>query len=61
MGAESWHHVKEHVASWNNIGACFLQLGDAEKAIKHLQRGLEFAPLDSGLTNNLKAAMEMLA
>ena len=51
----------KHVASWNNIGACFLQLGDAEKAIKHLQRGLEIAPLDPGLSNNLQAAKEMLA
>ena len=47
----------QHIASWNNMGACALQMRDKKNAIKYFIKGLGYNPDDVGMKKNLEVAL----
>jgi Tfp pilus assembly protein PilF len=46
-----------HVASYNNMGACALQMGHRTKAVDYLHKACELDPTNEGAKRNLKQAL----
>jgi predicted O-linked N-acetylglucosamine transferase (SPINDLY family) len=46
----------QHIASWINLSAVLLDMGDADRAIEHCRLGLEVAPDNSALVGNFATA-----